>query len=138
MGWIKEIVHELQKKYKTNDPFELAESMNVHVVMWDLHEDINGFYKYDRRNKYIFLNSNLSSVMQRFVCCHELGHAVLHPRSNTPFLRKNTLFSIDKIEVEANTFAVEMLIPDEVLEGKSIYDLAKLHGVPSEVAHLKK
>ena len=36
------------------------------------------------------------------------GHSQIHPRVNTPFLRKNTLFSTDR-EVEANRFAVELL-----------------------------
>ena len=48
--------------------------------------------------------------MQRTVCAHELGHAVLHTHANTPFLRKNTFFSVDKLEIEANTFAALLLI----------------------------
>jgi Zn-dependent peptidase ImmA (M78 family) len=116
--------------------------MNIHLIPWDLNEEINGFYKYDRRNKYIFYNNNLNEELQRFVCAHELGHAILHPRSNTPFLRKNTLFSVEKIEVEANTFAVELLLPDDFLydfknTNVSIYEITKMYGIPNEVAHLK-
>jgi Zn-dependent peptidase ImmA (M78 family) len=106
-----------------------------------MHEEINGFYKYDRRNKYIVINSNLMDEMQRFVCSHELGHAVLHPRANTPFLRKNTLFSIDKIEIEANRFAIELLIPKDIdiqNSNLSIYELTKLCGIPNELAYLIK
>lgn len=80
--------------------------------------------------------------MQRFVCSHELGHAVLHPRSNTPFLRNKTLFSIDKNEVEANTFAVELLMDDEKINkfketNLSIQEIGKICGVPGKVVHLK-
>lgn len=143
MGWIKEEVLKICKKYKTDNPYELAAIMNINVIPWNLHEEINGFYKYDRRNKYIFINSNLNNEDQRFVCAHELGHAVLHPRANTPFLRKNTLFSIDKIEVEANTFAVELLIPSDCLldydnDNLSIYELTKMCGIPQELAYLIK
>ncbi|OIJ17071.1 hypothetical protein BKP37_00585 [Anaerobacillus alkalilacustris] len=140
MNWIKQIVVELIKKHNTNDPFELASILNIHVVPWNLHEEINGFYKYDKRNKYIFFNSNLSVEMQRFVCSHELGHALIHPRSNTPFLRNNTLFSIDKIEVEANAFAVELLMEDSTLieyKNLTLQDVSRICGVPQEVAHLK-
>ncbi|WP_085523887.1 ImmA/IrrE family metallo-endopeptidase [Tuberibacillus sp. Marseille-P3662] len=142
MKWVKDNVGTLIKKCKTNDPFEIANFINVHVVPWDLHEEINGFYKYDRRNKYIFYNSNLGNEMQYFVCAHELGHAVLHPKVNTPFLRSSTFFSINKIEVEANTFAVELLIPDKVIYDQcnsrmTIQEAASTYNVPHEVAHLK-
>lgn len=122
------------KKYKTNDPFELSTCLNISIVEWDLHREINGFYKYDKRNRFIFINSNLNYDMKRFVCAHELGHAILHPRSNTPFLRQNTLFSIDKIEVEANTFAVELLLYDKVLEDfETKFDILRENGIPYEM-----
>jgi Zn-dependent peptidase ImmA (M78 family) len=143
LSWITDRVKKLCNKYNTNDPFELASMMNIHVLFLNLHEEINGFYKYDRRNKYIVINSNLYDEDQRFVCSHELGHAHLHPRSNTPFLRKNTLFSIDKLEVEANTFAIELLIPNDIrLEfhntNISIYELTQMCGIPNELAYLIK
>ena len=53
--------------------------------------------------------------MQRFTCAHELGHAILHPNASTPFLRSKTLFSVDKLEIEANTFATTLLIPDSAI-----------------------
>ncbi|MBO1515678.1 ImmA/IrrE family metallo-endopeptidase [Metabacillus bambusae] len=142
MGWVKDKATNLMKKHKTNDPFELASLMNIHVVPWDLHEEILGYYKYDKKNRYIVINSNLNDYKQRFTCTHELGHAVLHPKANTPFMRKNTLFSIDKIEVEANTFAVELLLPDDHLyeyrdTNLSIYQISEMHGVPKELSHLK-
>lgn len=139
MNWIQHVVTKLKNKYKITDPFELSSLLNIHVVPWNLHEEINGFYKYDKRNKYIFYNNNLSTELQRFVCAHELGHAVLHPRANTPFLRKNTFFSIDKLEVEANRFAIELLINKDFLsENISIYELTKLCGIPNELAYLIK
>lgn len=45
---------------------------------------------------------------------HELGHAIMHPDANTPFLRKCTGLLISKMEIEANKFAAELLIDDEV------------------------
>lgn len=142
MSWIKNVVTNLVKKYQSNDPFELATMLNIKVIYWDLHEEINGFYKYDKRNKYIVINSNLNERGQKYVCSHELGHAVIHPRSNTPFLRKNTLFSIDKLEVEANTFAVELLMDDDTIQeysqsSLSIQEIGDILGVPREVSYLK-
>lgn len=77
--------------------------------------------------------------MQRFVCAHELGHAVLHPGLNTPFMKANTLLSTDRIEREANTFAVELLMPDDVIrEYETIHQAAAVCGVPEEVVLLKR
>ncbi|KXZ15328.1 hypothetical protein AXI59_02180 [Bacillus nakamurai] len=139
---IKSTVNKLISKYKTSNPFELASYLNVNVIPWNLHHEIQGFYKYDRRNKYIVINSNLNSSQKIFVCAHELGHSQLHPHSNTPFMRKRTFFSIDKIEIEANTFAVELLLPDWAIEqhrgtSLTLKDIAAINGIPCEVAHLK-
>lgn len=141
--WIKETVENLVKKHGTNNPFEIAAAKKIHVIEWDLHEEILGLYKYIRRNKFIFLNSNLGDSDKLFTAAHELGHSELHPKLSTPFLNRKTLFSVDKIETEANKFAVELLLPDgAVYEYKdttlSIKEVAGMYGVPEEVAHLKK
>lgn len=140
--WIKEIVENLVKKHGTNDPFEIARAKNIYVIERDLHEEIFGFYKYIRRNKFIFLNSNLGSLDKVFTCAHELGHSEVHSRLNTPFLKRKTLISIDKIENEANRFAVELLLPDSAIHEYEDSDLkfseiASIYGVPEEVSHLK-
>ncbi len=136
--WGKSIVENLMRKHNTNCPFELAARLNIHIIEWDLHEEIKGFYKYDRRNKYIVINQNLSEEWKRVVCAHELGHAILHTRLNTPFMRSNTLFSINKIEREANRFAAELLLSDEIFrENNNIYEIASLHRVPVELVRLK-
>lgn len=132
--WIKNIVEELINKFKTNDPYELAEYKNIHVVKFNLHEEINGFYKYDRRNKYIVINRNLDEPTQKFVCAHELGHSQLHPRINTPFLRKNTLLSTDKIETEANRFAISLLLYSQNFEDyETKYECLRKNGIPYEL-----
>lgn len=81
-------------------------------------------------------------MLQFFIAAHELGHAVQHPDTNTSFLKIHTLFSTEKIEVEANTFAVELLLPDDLfLENNessfTIYDAIKEKGVPIELLSLK-
>lgn len=63
--------------------------------------------------KQIHINQNLSNRDAKFTCAHELGHAVLHPDASNPFLRSKTFLSVDKLEIEANCFAVDLLIPDE-------------------------
>ncbi|WP_425057663.1 hypothetical protein SCACP_21830 [Sporomusa carbonis] len=79
-------------------------------------------------------------MSKQFVCGHELGHAIKHSDMNTPFLKRHTLFSTDKIERQANTFAVELLLPDEILREYSdcsLYNIAKNVGIPDKLIDLK-
>lgn len=110
-----------------------------------LFEDLGhtlGFYNTYKRFKFIHINNQIDEITQRFVCAHELGHAVLHPKANTPFLRNQTFFSVDRLEIEANTFAVELLLTDNMVSAYkdthlSIQEVAEIHGVPGGFARLK-
>lgn len=111
---IKSIVRRLSRKHNTRDPFILADALGILTVTEPLGA-LNGYYTKKYRIKIIHINSSLSKSEQRFACAHELGHALLHPDANTPFLTKYTYLSVDKYEIEANKFALELLVPDELL-----------------------
>ena len=131
---IKQRVNRLCRKYGTRDPFELAERMNILVVREPLGS-INGYYNQCYRQKFIHINEELEEYRQKFTCAHELGHAVLHPKANTPFLRDNTLFSVSRLARGANCFAAELLCPDEVLleyPGYTVGELARILGIREE------
>ncbi|WP_226544993.1 ImmA/IrrE family metallo-endopeptidase [Bacillus thuringiensis] len=138
---IKEHVLNIIEKYKTTDPFEIAKEKNIIVLFEDLGNTL-GFYNTYKRFKFIHINNQIDEITQRFVCAHELGHAVLHPKANTPFLRNQTFFSVDRLEIEANTFAVELLLTDNMISAYkdthlSIQEVAEIHGVPGGFARLK-
>ena len=68
------------------------------------------------------------------------GHAIMHPNASTPFLSSKTLLSIDKLEREANTFAVNLLIPDELITENQNYtteQLSRLLGYNQELIKLR-
>lgn len=137
---IKKLVTQIIKKYKTNNPFELAEALGIDVLYENLGS-INGYYTKILRCKFIHVNYNLDETRQRYTIAHELGHALLHPNANTPFLREKTLFSVDKLERQANTFAVELLMPDSLIqqyEGYTIHNIADIVGIPNGLEVLKK
>lgn len=137
---IKRTVEKLMRKYNTNDPFKLAESLNIIVKYDDLGNTWGYFITY-KRIKIIHINNNLEEWLQRYTCAHELGHSILHKGVPTPFLKKHTLFSIDKIERQANTFAVELLLPDNVIaqyEGYTVHNIADIVGIPNGLEVLKK
>lgn len=105
---------QLINKYKTNNPQEIAQELGI-IILFEPLGEINGYYNTAFRQKLIHININLPKYKQQFTIAHELGHALLHPKANTPFLREKTLFSINKLEIEANKFAVDLLITDEAI-----------------------
>ena len=100
---IKRRVSQLVRKYQTRDPFEMIKGMNVILVHYPL-EGVRGFYQ------------RLSETEQRFVLAHELGHMFLHKKANAIFMDTRTQFNTDKFELEANLFAMELLLPDSFLD----------------------
>jgi len=136
----KKIAEKAIKQFHTNCPFQIARGLGVVVLFEPLGNKLGYFSTY-KRSKFIHINQDLSEKDRIFPCAHELGHVLQHPKENTPFLRKNTLFSILKIEREAHKFAVELLLPDTLLKEYSeisLSQLALICGVPSELIHLKK
>lgn len=111
---LKDTILRLTKKYNTSDPFEIADALNISVYFEELGT-INGYYNKPLRMKQIHINQNLNEQDAKFTCAHELGHAILHPNASTPFLRSKTFLSVDKLEIEANSFAVNLLISDETI-----------------------
>lgn len=112
---IKRRVEQIVRKYRTRDPFEMIKGMNVILVYYPL-EGVHGFYQYFQRNNIIYLDERLSENEQRFVLAHELGHMFLHKKANAIFMDTRTQFNTDKFELEANTFAIDLLLPNSLLE----------------------
>lgn len=136
---LKDTIINLIKKYKTSNPFELADALNITVFYEDLGT-INGYYNKPFRMKQIHINQNLKWHDAEFTCAHELGHAILHPNASTPFLRSKTFLSVDKLEMEANEFAVNLLIPDEIITEHRNYtteQLARLLGYNQKLVEMR-
>jgi Zn-dependent peptidase ImmA (M78 family) len=131
---INKRVNSLINKFNTNCPFKIAKKMGIQV----LHEPLGntlGYYSKHFRVKVIHINDSVDFKKGIFVCAHELGHAVCHPDSNTPFLKKHTFFSTDRIEVEANTFAMELLFRNDT--EVTLTEAIEEYGIPKQLALLK-
>ena len=92
------------------------------------------------RMKTIHLNENAREELKRFICEHELGHAIFHAKVNRPFLSVHTLYSVEKIEGLTNMFTVELLLHDRYIKDNpscSMYDSANSRGVPMQFIKLK-
>ena len=106
-------------QYETRDPFKIAKEIGVNVMFVDNFEKLKGVYRVIKRNRWIFINSNLPEQMQRIVCAHELGHDQLHRAlAKGDGLMEFMLYNMDsRPEFEANVLAAQILLPDdEVLE----------------------
>lgn len=135
----KDYAVRLMKRCKSNDPFTIAWLLNILLIYCPL-VGLNGFYQYHKRNHIIYLSEDLDEHLARFVIAHELGHMQMHRSMNTVFMDAKTYNPHSKFERQANTFAVELLLPDDLLREYpecTIRQLARSAGVPEEFAGLK-
>ncbi|BFH13497.1 ImmA/IrrE family metallo-endopeptidase [Paenibacillus melissococcoides] len=128
------IIRQLIRKYKTNDPFELANHLNITVWYRDLGKGTRGLYIKKLCRRYIVIHEDLDEQWQRFVCAHELAHDRLHPGMSRFWLDEYTLFNAGKFERQANKFAIRLLTyGDRLNRDESIIDLLRRNGVPEEM-----
>lgn len=135
---MKRIVACCVRKAGTNDPFKIAEYLGILYQIGNIN--CEGCYMFLKNHRYIFLNQNLSKEELQLVMAHELGHAILHRKENCYFIRNKTFLSTARIEKEANTFAAELLIPDELIyenPGMTKSQIARLAGYDEKIMEFK-
>lgn len=136
---IKTEVKILKQKYNTNDPFEICHMLGIWVYVMPLGK-IEGHYTYAKRKKVFFINEDLTDIKKSLCCAHELGHALLHTKSNVYFNSSNTFFIQSKLENQANEFAAELCIDDNLLkeyEGYSLNKVSECTGIDKKYLELK-
>lgn len=138
---IESIVKRLIKKYNTRNPFELASYLHIKVLDEPLGKNLKGFYQLCPKNKIIHINETLKNKEKIFICSHELGHAMLHTKLNVLFLERNTFCVKSKYEIEANKFACQLMISDNLIKEYPSYfsleQIATSEGLPVELLKLK-
>ena len=136
---IKQLVNYYVRKFNTRNPYELAKCLNVEVQIGTLGNQA-GCYMFLKNHKCIFLNEELEENEMQLVMAHELGHAIMHRKENCYFIRNKTLLLNSKMEIEANTFAAELLIPDVLIlenPGLSESQIARLTGYNEQIMKFK-
>ena len=137
---IKQLVNYYVRKFNTRNPYDLARHLNVEVQIGELGSRA-GCYMFLKNHKCVFLNEDLEENEMRLVMAHELAHSIMHRKENCYFIRNKTLLLTSKIEIEANTFAAELLIPDELNfenPGVPIDQIARIAGYCEEIMKFKK
>lgn len=135
----KRLADSLARKYNTRNPFEIINNLNAIVVFYPL-QGVKGFYQYFQRNNIIYIDESLSDQERQFVCAHELGHMLIHKKANAIFMDSRTQLNTNKYELEADRFAINLMIPDADLEdhiGFTISQLSRLFGYSKKLIELR-
>ena len=133
-------VRDILDKYHERDPFRLCNDMDILLNRAPMGVDIyasKGFYIRQFGINVITVNSDQPEYIQKIVCAHEIGHSVLHSDIVEACCFEN-LNLTQKTEREANLFAAEYLLSDEIVlshieESESVYTLAQKLEVPTEI-----
>lgn len=132
-----ELINTLIRKYKTSCPFELSRALGIHIRFMNLGEGTKGLYYRKLRRRFIVIHNELPLEWQRFVCAHELGHDRLHKGINRFFLEESSYFCPGKLERQANSFAVKLLLANTYPEpGESLEVYYSRIGIPPELHFL--
>ena len=136
---IKKKADELARKFQTRNPFEIIRGLNVIPLFVPLI-DTRAFYQYFKRNNIIYIDENLPRHEQMFECAHEMGHMFLHKKANAIFMDTRTGFNTSRFEKEADTFAIDLLVGDDILAEYQSYDIeqfSRLLGYEQRLINLR-
>ena len=135
---IKKLVSYYVRKYDTSNPFKIADALGIIVQIGKL--GFEGCYMFLKNHRCIFLNEDLSEHDRTLVMAHELGHAIMHRKENCYFIRNQTLLLNSKKEIEANAFAMNLLLTDDILceyKDYTIEQLSRLTGYEEKLIELR-
>ncbi len=116
----------------TRDPFRIADDLGILVRYRNDFKRLKGMYRVIMRNRFIFLNANMSERMTRIVCAHEIGHDQFHRHlAVESSLQEFMLYQMNsRPEYEANIMATELLLDtrdvlDLVSDGYDVEQMAR-------------
>ncbi|KAF0367873.1 ImmA/IrrE family metallo-endopeptidase [Pediococcus acidilactici] len=134
MSIVKNFIKTVQERYKTADPFKIAEILNIDVRYCYLGRMPLGKTNYDDKGVIIILNDSLRDSPQKyFTLAHELGHYFMH--EGLAGYYTGIRFGYDEFENQANEFASGLLALFYVEEydrlPNTIRELEVTYGLPT-------
>lgn len=143
LKYIKEKVKTLKENYPGSSALDLLHHFKVVTYFFDdsLESELpEGCYLKINGIKFVFIDANLSDEDRKRVYAHELGHVLLHPDINTLEVEKYDPVLYEKLEKEAETFAAEFLLDDDVFMKyftSCNYKIASHEKVPVRYVNMK-
>lgn len=142
MDRIKQLVTDIVKKYNTRDPYELCDYLGIKIMECNLGKRAMGLHQNHNGVSVIHLNENIDNDCKKYVLAHEIGHLLLHKNANLLFMKGKTLFCESKLENQANKFAIEFLLEDDLLndiafKGMTFEQVAATLKMPLELFKFK-
>lgn len=125
---------------------DIATNYGLKVMYGELPPDLGnvaGYIMVSGDDAIILVDGEEKPTRQNFTIAHELGHYLMHKdklisQPSIGILERRPLgvHNNDPVEIEANKFASEVLVPQQLLqkyEGESISTLAKIFAVSTDV-----
>lgn len=144
MEWIDQIIVGLLEIYDTKDIYELYDCLEISIVYLDEdnillqgHDAV--YHRSFLDQETVFIKKGLPTEYKRFILAHELGHGILH--TNMAQSAFSPLANLDKLEKQANYFAVKLLevkLDNIELEGFTMDQVASSLELPMECVEVIK
>ena len=100
----RNIIKKLVSESGTTNPEKLCKFLEIKIYYTKMN--FMGFIVKINKVIHIFINSALSKIIKDIVILHELGHYFLHPIDDYLLMKDKFLFTENRIENEANSFAI--------------------------------
>lgn len=100
----RNIIKKLVNESGTTNPEKLCKYLGIKIYYTKMN--FMGFIVKINKVIHIFINSALSKIIKDIVILHELGHYFLHPFDDYLLMKDKFLFTENRMENEANSFAI--------------------------------
>lgn len=141
---MKDKANKIVEFYNSNNVNRIIEHLGIIILKSDLGS-VKGFLQFYKNRYIIHVNHNIENEPEiDMVIAHELAHYFLHKNMNCFEFNSNSLYFETKVEKEANLFASELLLTDNMLLEEFIYlesftikDISNYFNLSYELVELK-
>lgn len=143
----KKLIEKLKITEAPVDVYQIAKASGIVISEAPTgDEDLSGLILRSDKKTLIGVNASHANTRKRFTIAHELGHFFLHEKREV-FIDRQDNFSVrfrrkisvyDRKESEANFFAAELLMPEELVVNtfRKLYEAFKESAKKLERRHI--
>lgn len=123
----KQLLKQFGEQSAPIDVENICKKLGILFIEKELDDNVSGFLLFKGPQPYIVINTNHKTTgRRRFTIAHELGHFLLHKNQHVHVLNDDLIsiikfrdetstLGVDVEEIEANRFAAELLMPEELI-----------------------